>query len=388
GGKADLVVDHDMNGAAGLVGASLGHLECLHDHTLPGECRITMNADRHYLVTSGILAAILTGTHRPFHHRRDDFQVRGVERQRQMHFTAGGHDVRGKALVVLHITGAQVDHLLAFELVEQITRVLAQGVDQHVEAATVGHAQNHLIDTVGAGTLDDLVEHRNQALAAFHTKAFGTGIFGAQVLFQAFGRGQALKQMALALHRVLRLAAYAFQTLLEPATLVGIDNVHVFSTVGAAIGRFQRIEDFAKGSFFLADIQFAGTEHSVQVGIGQTVLGQYQISDLFPLPQTQRVKGRCLMAPHPIGLNQAQNAYLLLVTFTADLATADRLRASGVPGERQKVLTDSGVGNIRSSETVDLGQLVEVAAPFLGDTVGIVQIEFIELFNIGGIPTG
>src|SRR5690606_39712697 len=94
-----------------------------------------------------------------------------------------------------------------------------------------------------------------------------------------------------------------------------------------------------------------------------------------------------LVATHPVGQDQTQDADLLLVTFAAYLAAAWCLRATGILSERQEVLTDSGMGNIRSSETVDLRQLVEVAAPFLGNTVGIVQIELIELFNIGGTPT-
>ena len=387
GGKADLVVDHDMNGATGFVGTGLGHLECLHDHTLTGKGRVTVDADRHHLVTGGVLAAVLTGTYRTFNHRGDDFQVGGVERQRQVNFTTGGHDVGRETLVVFHVTGAQVDDLLAFELVEQVARVLAQSVDQYVQAATVSHAEYYLVDTVGAGTLNDLIEHGDQAFTAFHAETLGARVFGAQVFLQPFSGSQTLQQMTLALGGLLRLATYAFQTLLEPATLIGIDDVHVLGADGAAVGGFQRIENLTQAGFFLADLQFTGTEHGVQVSIGQAVFSQSQISDLFPLPQSQWIKSRSLVATHAIGLNQAQYTDLFLVAFAADLSAADGLRPAGVPCERQKVLTDSGVGNVRTGPA-ELRQLVKVAAPFIGDTVRIVQIELVELFNIGGIPTG
>lgn len=86
--------------------------------------------------------------------------------------------------MVLHVTRAHLDQLLAFELVEQLARVLAQGVDQDVQAAAVGHADDDFLDAVGAGALDDLVDHRNQALAAFQAETLGARVLGAQVLFR------------------------------------------------------------------------------------------------------------------------------------------------------------------------------------------------------------
>lgn len=97
--------------------------------------------------------------------------------------------------MVLHVTGAQLDDLLAFELVEQVARVLAQGVDQDVQATAVGHADYDFLGAVGTAALDDLVDHRDQAFAAFQAETLGARVLGAQVLLQAFGRGQALEQV-------------------------------------------------------------------------------------------------------------------------------------------------------------------------------------------------
>ncbi len=51
GGKTDLVIDHHVNGATGLVGAGLGQLEGLHDHALPGKSCIAMQQNGQYLFT-------------------------------------------------------------------------------------------------------------------------------------------------------------------------------------------------------------------------------------------------------------------------------------------------------------------------------------------------
>ena len=244
-GEADLVVDHDVDGAASLVAASLRHLEGFHDHALTGERRITVDGNRQHLVAASVVATILAGTYRTLDHRGNDLQVRGVERQGQVHFATGSHDVGGEALVVLHVTGRQTFGLLAFELVEQVARVLAEGVDQNVQTAAVGHADDHFLGAVGAGALDDFVQQRDQALATLQTETLGARVLGAQVFFQAFGSGDALEHMRLHLGRKLRTTAHAFQALGEPVALTGVDDVGELGTDGATICLLQRIADFA-----------------------------------------------------------------------------------------------------------------------------------------------
>src|SRR5690606_35055208 len=166
GGETDLVVDDDVDGAAGLEAANLRHLEGFHHHALTREGGVAVDGDRQYLVADRIQAAVLAGAHGTLDHRGDDLQVGRVERHGQVQLATGGGDVGGETLVILHVTGGQPLDLLALELVEQVARVLAEGVHQHVQTATVGHADDDFLQAVGAGALDDLVDHRNQALAA------------------------------------------------------------------------------------------------------------------------------------------------------------------------------------------------------------------------------
>ncbi len=105
-GEADLVVDHDVDRATGLEAAGLRHLESFQHHTLTCERRVTVNRDRQHFLASGVVATVLTGTHRTFNHRGNDFQVGRVERHRQVDFAAGGHHVGREALVIFDVTGA------------------------------------------------------------------------------------------------------------------------------------------------------------------------------------------------------------------------------------------------------------------------------------------
>ncbi|MCY1421492.1 hypothetical protein D9M71_371500 [compost metagenome] len=240
-----------------------------------------------------------------------------VERQRQVHFATRGHDVGGEALVVLHVTGGQALGLLAFELVEQVARVLAEGVDQDVQTAAVGHADDNFLQAVGAGALDDLVQQRNQTLATFKAETLGARVFGAQVLFQAFGSGQALQQVALDFRRERRTATHAFQALLEPLALLGIDDVGELGTDGAAIRLVEGLLNLAQSSLFLADVELTCTEGGIEVGVGQSVVTDRQIGRSRTLPQPKRIKLGGLVAAHAECLDQAQDFNLLLLVLTA-----------------------------------------------------------------------
>ena len=171
-----MVIDDDVDRATGFVSAGLGHLECLHDHTLTGKGRIAVEYYRHDLFPDGIKTTILPCTHRALDHWRYNFQVRRVEGQCQMHFPARGHHVGRKALVVFNVGRALVLNL-AFELIEKFGGVLAQNIDQYIESAAVGHTNDNFFGAVFAAALDHGVDHWDQALAAFQTKALGTGVF-------------------------------------------------------------------------------------------------------------------------------------------------------------------------------------------------------------------
>lgn len=171
--------------------------------------------------------------------------MRRVEGHGEVNLTACGHDVGREALVVFDVTGTQFHFLLAFELVEQVARVLAEGVHQYVEATTVGHADHDFLGAIGPGTLNQLVEHWNQAFAAFQTETLGARVFGAQVFFEAFSCSNTLEQVALNVSREHRTTTNTLETLHEPVALLGIHDVSELGADGATICLLQRFMNFA-----------------------------------------------------------------------------------------------------------------------------------------------
>ena len=105
GGKADLVVDDDVHHAAGGIAPGLSQRQGFLVDALAAKGGIAMHQHRQHLLALGIAPAVHAGAHRALDHRVDDFQVRRVESQTQVDRATRGGDIRGKALVVLDVTG-------------------------------------------------------------------------------------------------------------------------------------------------------------------------------------------------------------------------------------------------------------------------------------------
>ena len=102
-----------------------------------------------------------------------------------MAFATGGHHVGAKALVIFYVTLPGVLSL-AVKLIKQVAGVLTQDVDQHVQTATVWHANHDFFTTFATRTLDDLIHHRDHGFAAFQTEALNARITRGQVVFHPF----------------------------------------------------------------------------------------------------------------------------------------------------------------------------------------------------------
>ena len=94
GGKADLIVQYDVQGPACAVSPRLGHLEGFHDDTLTRKGRIAMKHDGNHRLPIGVIATVLPCANRSFNNRRHDLQMGGVEGQRQVHLATRRHHVR------------------------------------------------------------------------------------------------------------------------------------------------------------------------------------------------------------------------------------------------------------------------------------------------------
>ena len=131
-GEAHLVVDHEVDGAAGAVAAGLRHIEGGLVHAQADEGRVAVGKDGQHLFTAFGTAVVLAGAYGAFNHGVGDFQVRGVVGQRQVHGAVRGGHVGAEAHVVFHVATGEFGVHFAFELVENGLRGFAHGVYQHV----------------------------------------------------------------------------------------------------------------------------------------------------------------------------------------------------------------------------------------------------------------
>ena len=153
-----------MHRAARGVATGLRQRQRLLNHALPCKSSVAVYQHRQHLLALGVATAVHAGAHRAFDHGVDDFQVRGVESQTQMHRAAGRGHVGAKALVVFHVARSQLFGGGVVKLGEQICRLFAHGVDQHVQTAPVGHADHDLLHAALSGGLDQFIHGGDEAL--------------------------------------------------------------------------------------------------------------------------------------------------------------------------------------------------------------------------------
>ena len=149
GGEADLVVDDEMHRAAGAVATQSGKPEAFGDHALPGERSVAVDQQRHHhgAVFRRGAELILLGAHLAEHHRIDDFQMRRIGGERQMHLVLIELAIRRGAEMVFHVAGAfdlVRRRRAALEFVEDGAVRLGHDLRQHVEPAAMRHADDDL----------------------------------------------------------------------------------------------------------------------------------------------------------------------------------------------------------------------------------------------------
>ena len=324
---------------------------------------------------------MLARTHRSFHHRVGDLQVRRVERQGQVHRPARGVDVGREALVVLDVAGEQRVVMLALELAEQILRHLAQRIHQHVQAAPVGHAEHQFLHPGLSRALQQVVEHRDQRLAALQREALLPDVARMQVALQSLGRGEALQDVLLVVGREARLGAHRLQALLDPAFLDAAADVHVLDAQRAAVGLLQPADDLAQRRL-LRPHQGGGIEHRAHVGVGQVVVARLEFRDVRLLLAPERIEiGEQAAAETVLG-DQLDHRDLLAVK-----RGRGRQRPRGArPGSLREGIHHRSVGHVLGRGARQQLQLVEVAAPFLRHAGRIFQVLLVQLLDERGVP--
>ena len=270
-GEADLIVDDEMQRAAGAVAAQTRKTETFGDHALAGEGGVAMQQERQHFLALVVVALVLLGPHLAEHHGIDDLEMRGVGGQRQMHAVLVELPVGGGAEMIFHV--ARAFDLVgmgraALELVEDRPVGLAHDVGEHVQPSAMRHADDDLAETELAAALDDLLERRHRRLAAVQPEALGAGIFDVEEALEGLGLDQLLQDRLLAFRREADLPA--LDAVLDPGALLRVGDMHVLDADMAGIGVLQDAEHLAQRAE-LEPERAADIDRSVVIGLGEAV---------------------------------------------------------------------------------------------------------------------
>ena len=114
-----------------------------------------------------------------------------------------GGELAGHAQVVLDVAGAvrRLRVQVPLELGEDLLVRLADDVGQHVEPAAVRHADDDLVQAALGRALQDLVEQRDQRLAALEREPLLPDVLGLQERLERLGRVEPVQDVLLLVGR-------------------------------------------------------------------------------------------------------------------------------------------------------------------------------------------
>ena len=151
GREADLVVDDDVNRAAGPVARKLRQVQRLGDESLAGERGVAVDQHRQAVLALDVAEQRLLGARAALDDRIDRFQVARIRSQRDMHVAAARIDaVAGEAQVIFHVAvaGNKSWDVILSEFSEDYVERFPQEISQHIEPATMRHTHANFLHAV------------------------------------------------------------------------------------------------------------------------------------------------------------------------------------------------------------------------------------------------
>ena len=243
GGEADLVVDDDVQRAAGLVAGELRHVEDLGHDALPGEGGIAVDEEGEDLFPFlGVAENALTGAGHAFDDRIDCFEVARVGGETHPDGVAGLADALGVvAEMVFHIAIA-ADHLgdeIFRELVEDEFERLAQEIGQDVETSAVGHPHDDFLHADRFAALQDGIKNDEQRLGALEGETFLSDITRMEEVLEGFGFVKLAEDGAMQAGVLAVVVAAVFDALTNPVAQARVLNMHELGADGVAVNAAQ-----------------------------------------------------------------------------------------------------------------------------------------------------
>ncbi len=285
--ESDLVIDDQVHGAAGRIAVELREVERLGNNALSSESGIAVDQQRNHLLAFRVAEPVLLGTHNALNHRIDGFQVTGIRRNRHHDFVARRRPAHAaRAQVILHVARTQRTGgiAIAFKLRKDARQRLTDHVRQHRQPAAVRHADHHLTHAAIGRAIGQLLQNGDRRFPTLQRKTFLADETGVQEILKLLGCDQVL-QNARAQNGVKRpVVGLRLHSLLQPALLLRMLDVHVLASDFSAVGLPQRFQNFAQRgdglgrAFTDRCAQRASEKFAVEIPDGQTVGERIELS--------------------------------------------------------------------------------------------------------------
>ena len=272
GGETDLVVDHDVQRASGLVAGQLRHLEDFGHDPLSRKSRVAVDEQRqHRAALVHVAEDALARARHAFDHGIDRLEVTRVGRESHTDLVPGGRRAFGEiAKVVFDVAVAADDvrNVVLGEFVEDERERLVEEIGQHVETAAVGHAHDNFLHPARFAALQDGVENDEQRLGALERESFLPDVARVQEVLES------LRLVKLAQHRAVQRAILAvavaavLHPLADPIAHARVLDVHELGADRVAVDGPQFGEHFAQ-QHRLAVTEIFRTDRALEVAVGE-----------------------------------------------------------------------------------------------------------------------
>ena len=188
---------------------------------------------------------------------------------------------------------------------------ITDDIREHIQTAAMGHTHIDLVDAASRSSLDKLVEHRDNGLAALKGKTFLAEVFFMQKLLELLGFDQFLKQFFLSFDgQRLRIDELLADLLPDPVFLLVALDMPVFDANLAAVSLSQNFKDPPQGGSLFA-VQAARDEYAVEVPDREAKIFEIELGRVMR-DHVERVDIGEQMAADTVRIDQLEHVRLFL----------------------------------------------------------------------------
>jgi hypothetical protein len=301
--------------------------------------------------------------------------------------------------MVLDVTRALVlSSSSTSELAEDRLVGLANDVAKDIEATTVGHANDNILDAIVNAAVNEGLHARNQRLAALETEALLVLVLCEEEQLEAGTPDEAVEDAALLVNGVLEGLGH-LKALAEPVALLTVGNVDKLNTVGAAIDLLAGGDNLAQGHLLTSLTLEAGENAGAQCELGiEVLLGELVVVELELLgadvakalclvTNAERVNASLVVTASLVGADEQLD--LQVVGDVSALANAD----AGAGSKANNGLAGGGHKGRRRGKGLGDGHVaalhvLEVDLPRDMDALGVLLPLKVHLVNVIGCVAG